>query len=108
MTKLTIQQVTLLLELRDSKARGAASMSCGGFRMSDSTTLVEKGFAEQHRFGSTFFVITDAGIEEAKKFKSRPTPEKEHVREKSSSEVVTGRWEKDSRGKWIAVPHDSR
>lgn len=104
---LTEDEATLLLALRDSLKRGAASMSCGGFRMSTSMDLLKKGLIKSHTFSSTFFTITDAGLDAVKNTKP-PKQETKNVREKSHSEVVTGRWEKDSNGKWVSVPHYPR
>lgn len=70
---MTENEIWLLLDLKDSKERGAASLSCTQHLVTVAR-LVKLGFVKQHSFGETQFFITDAGMKEADKHKRIDKP----------------------------------
>lgn len=67
-------EIVLLFSLLDSSERGAASLACSS-HIAEVAVLERLGFARQHGFGPTSFVITPAGEKETKTLK-RPEPPK--------------------------------
>lgn len=70
------EEINLLLELKASKEREAASLGCSG-HTAEIAVLERLGFAKQHGYGPTSFYITDAGLEEAKKYIKQQQKRKE-------------------------------
>lgn len=68
------KEITLLFSLLDSKGRGAASLGCDS-HIAEVAVLERLGFARQHGFGPTSFVITSLGEKETETLK-RPEPPK--------------------------------
>jgi hypothetical protein len=69
---MTQDQIILLLMLKESKQRGAASMSCDR-RLATAFELEKLGFVEWHggMFGSNFYHITNAGMKALEKTKEK-------------------------------------
>jgi hypothetical protein len=65
--KLNHEEIVLLLELKESKERGSASLGCSHHRLAPIASLERMGLARQHGFGPTSFYITDAGMKETAK-----------------------------------------
>lgn len=65
---MTKEEITLLFELKASKERGAASLSCSQ-HLAAVAQLIKLGFARHHGFSDMQFFITDAGMKEADKHK---------------------------------------
>lgn len=65
---MTKEEITLLFELKASKERGAASLSCSQ-HLAAVAQLIKLGFARHHGFSDMQFFITDAGMAETKKHK---------------------------------------
>lgn len=61
MPDLTTKQIQLLINLRDSKARGAASLGCSSHHIT-AASLAKLGLCKQHGFGPHSYVITDDGL----------------------------------------------
>lgn len=105
---MTESEIWLLFDLKDSKERGAASLSCGQ-RILQIAQLVKLGFARQHHFGETQFFITDAGMVEAKKHERPETLKDAYVLSGTGpakpvkATVVTPRPPGSSKGKALEV-----
>ena len=89
--KMNHEEIVLLLELKESKERGAASLGCSHHRIPPIAILEKLGFAKQHGFGPTSFVITDKGLKEAEKYKELQAQRKKEAAEKPIEVETTPR-----------------
>lgn len=93
---MTQEEIILLLELKESKERGAASLGCSHHRLAPIAQLERLGFAKQHGYGPTSFYITDAGLKEAGKYDKMYEERKKMAAEKPAPVIPPSRWAAES------------
>lgn len=90
--QVTQDQIILLLDLKASQERGAASMSCGQ-RLTIASELHQRGLIDRVSYGPSFYRINQKGLIALKKTERPPSKyeidEIKHALEKVNNRIVT-------------------